>query len=392
MTRYTFYIAKRKLTCEYVDKYNKLYILEDEEALECLDRVSKFKYKKIDISEEVASFTTQTTEVIVEDYNRILKKYKNEKLMLLIVKQNIINKISHLITPSKIFILYVPIIITSLKLYNLTKNNDLYAEGIEKTVIEQFDEPISEENYYDVDVIAGEYNNEFDNNIYNINIDCYEKGESDDTNYVINQYGHIIDKLSKRYGISPNLITGMVTQESHGVHENLMQVVFDLNNDYISKIYNFEKNKYDTIVLTDSPEEYPDVDIIITSDMMREPYYAILAGINAFRINLDQYSKNNICSAICCYNKGYGNWTKVLNETSKYTRTSIDDILSNPSNISFIPYDDNLKIGDPHYLENVLQYVPNAEEGIYIKTIDASGNIDKIKLCVNKTLGKVNVK
>lgn len=397
MTQYTFYFSKRKLVCEYVDKYNKLSVLENNDAIECLNRISKFKYNSVNISDDIAIFKGSTTEVNIEDYEHVLKKYKLNSLFLMIIKQDIINKIKRLITPSKIFIFYVPTILIGAKLLNLPKEPTLYAEGIKS--IEELAKPIDLDITNDEEIIEDKKTPNDINydvsvlNIYNIDIECYDKGDSSDTKYVIDNYGDIIEELSNRYGFSPNLIIGMVTQESHGVHENLMQVVFNLNADYISKRYNFETNKYDTIVLTNSPEEYPDVDIVITEEMMKEPYYALLAGINSLRINYDEYSYNNMCSAIEMFNKGYGNWMKVLRTTSKNTSISVEDILYNPEDLSYTSYTDILNVGDKDYLKNVMQYVPNAfENGIYVKTIDNEGNVEMIKLHVNKTLGKVKNK
>ena len=99
---------------------------------------------------------------------------------------------------------------------------------------------------------------------------------------------------------------------------------------------------------------------------------------------------NHIGASIQCYNFGYGNMMKVLNETASQTGVSVDAILEDQENIDFVNYTHIIDAGDPNYLSNVMQYTNSLEEGFILKEIDENGNIieNQVRIMPVSTMGR----
>lgn len=201
--------------------------------------------------------------------------------------------------------------------------------------------------------------------------------DSEKGDHAYDNYYELVEKYSNKWGVSPNIIMSMLTQESGGYSTNLMQIQFWSWKDQIISVYNFEAGKYEKLVLTDNPQEYErkygDI-ITITESDLNNPITNISVGTVLFRESARVMS-NHIGASIQCYNFGYGNMMKVLKETASQTGVSVDRILEDQENIDFVNYTHIIDAGDPNYLSNVMQYTNSLEEGFVIKEIDANGNI-----------------
>lgn len=252
---------------------------------------------------------------------------------------------------------------------------------------------INEENIIiqKININMNKYDYEFDienTHEYIINIDCKEKGYSDDVKFVYDEYGEYIEDVSAIIGCSPNLLTAMLTHESHGlVKDNLMQIIFKCHLDKVRTIYNYKEDKYIKYVLTDTPQKYDDDIIVFTRNSIKDPYTNILCGGFILSTCHNEYGRN-IFAAVNAYNKGTGSQNSILNKAE----ISKEDIKNNPSIVNaWMPYDDNLgpNKGDPKYVENVTQYIyESAEDGVYMFTIDKDGYITEDIIYINKTSNK----
>lgn len=201
--------------------------------------------------------------------------------------------------------------------------------------------------------------------------------DSEKGNHAFENYYEIVEKYATKWGVSPNIIMSMLTQESGGYYTNLMQIQFSSWKDQVIDVYNFEQGRYEKLVLTDKPLEYKQKYgniITITETDLQNPITNISVGTVLFRESANLMNKH-IGSSIQCYNFGYGNMMKVLNETSLQTGVSIEDILKDQENLDFVNYTHIINVGDPNYLAHVMQYTNNLNEGFTLLEIDENGNI-----------------
>ena len=223
----------------------------------------------------------------------------------------------------------------------------VYEEEIEQNPIDvepiNVTEPIIEEtpileesndvNYYDMG----------NDNIVNFSAE----DKSDDFYETIKStYGDSINKYASMYGIDPNLIVAIISQENPTYKKNnsssgaygLMQVENIWNNKELT-CYNKEQQCYETI-------------IVDTSKANSDADYSIKVGCMIFASTAEAINKRtNLTDAeafqatLIAYNKGITVTTKVLNNTYSFDEF-IDAITST-------------KGGDNNYTENVLSHLPD---------------------------------
>ena len=182
------------------------------------------------------------------------------------------------------------------------------------------------------------------------------------------KYKEDIDYASKKWGVSPNIIGAIMSQESSAGtaadSDNIMEIKFDCHKDEIKTVYNFAENKYEKIVLTDDVDNplYKNCDSIITQDDLKNEHTAISVG-TAILASCAKNRLYNIPLAIQDYNLGYGNVNKILTITrDKEGYNSVADISDDQKNLSFTKYTyyvtgfDN-KYGDKDYVKNVAKYI-----------------------------------
>ncbi len=226
-------------------------------------------------------------------------------------------------------------------------------------------------------------------------IECGEKGYSDDIIYVMENYGSLINEAANTYGISTNLLAALLTHESHGLHpENLMQIVFSAHSkpdkDEVKRAYNYVTGSYEDFVLTYDPSRYKNEDgtykcTVYTKEDLADAKKNIMCGAAIFASYYKKYCENNIMAAIICYNQGPGTLKAVLRDTADAYNIEVSDILSDPANTLFIEKVHELDSGDKLYLEHVMQYVTDADQGIYMSKVDAENSMTKNMVYVTKT-------
>lgn len=185
-------------------------------------------------------------------------------------------------------------------------------------------------------------------------------------------YYSIVEKYANKWGISPNIIMAMLTQESAGKKVNLMQIQFDSWHDQVLTEYDFVNGRYQSIVLTDTPEKYAGQNItVITREDLNNKVTNISVACVILRYCLEQMDFN-VLAAIQAYNLGCPNMDKVMNETSRNVGVSVDDLLSDQTNTEFTNYTHIVDCGDPNYVANVFRYLTDGEITIQILNEDGS--------------------
>ena len=217
------------------------------------------------------------------------------------------------------------------------EQNPIDVEPITSTEPITNETPILEEsndvNYYDMG----------NDNIVNFNA---EDKSDDFYDAITSKYGDSINKYASMYGIDPNLIVAIISQENPTYKKNnsssgaygLMQVENIWNNKELT-CYNKEQQCYETI-------------IVDTSKANSDADYSIKVGCMIFASTAEAINKRtNLTDAeafqatLIAYNKGITVTTKVLNNTYSFDE--------------FINTITSTKGGDNNYTENVLSHLPD---------------------------------
>ena len=151
----------------------------------------------------------------------------------------------------------------------------------------------------------------------------------------VNKYRDLCDFAGYKWGVSPNLVTAMICQESRAgvLSDNLFQIEFDTNKGEVFTAYNYIDNKYENIVLTDNPADYYGKGYIcITRQDLQNPKTNISVGtaILASRAAKMNY---HIPSTIQSYNFGVTRTNNALILAGDKASQQLDQ-----TNVNFMNY------------------------------------------------------
>ena len=221
---------------------------------------------------------------------------------------------------------------------NIDKNDDSITEETTNEITDDnitysysYNQANEEETYTDYD------------NVVSVYLDFSDKSNTDKATTTKETYYSIIEKYSEKYGLDPNLVLCIATQE-RGIHSSsidqgggigLMQIQYRV---WINEeITYYELNK--------STGEYEKQTIKITDDMLRNLDTNIKTGCIILQNCLID-SNYNIPVAIQMYNMGIGTMRNILRSYG----SSLSKI--SPDDLGWLKYRRGHK-GDPSYLENV---------------------------------------
>ena len=188
-----------------------------------------------------------------------------------------------------------------------------------------------------------------------------------------------IDHASSKWGISPNLISAIISQESSGgtSSDNIMQIQFKSHKNEIKYAYDFEQNKIVSFVLTNNVDnpDYNNVDYRITENDLKNKKTAISIGAALLANCMSSYDCN-IPLAIQEYNLGNKNIRAVARETASREGYTTNSVYYDQTNLDFTKYTKTVNTGDPEYVKNVVKY---------LNTYDNSSNSSVVNVkCYNK--------
>ena len=199
-----------------------------------------------------------------------------------------------------------------------------------------------------------------------IHLDYEDWSDSKKAYITRSYYSQMITKYANMYGLDPDLVIAVATQESErGIHTpvmdpggatGLMQIQNSVwvGNDVSA--YNFETGKVETLR--------------VTEDRIQDVSYNIRIGCMILQ-NTMEYMKYNTLAGIQCYNMGYGNMMKILNACSKDTGRSVDEILKDVNNTDWMNYRKIITVGEKEYVERVLAWMG---EEVNIKILKRDGS------------------
>ncbi len=381
MTKYKFYVDNDgALNCLKSDSI-KNEKMEPEKAIQLFKKFDKKSFTHVDISSRNMIFKVDNVEIHFINYLEIISEYnfylsntlpKIEKLLNRNQKKKHSNKRLHNLKLAGIGVTVGSLAMCSLVMNYNDKKSHFVNNNIDEILLDDSD---TKENNYDLGDNVKINENIVDKEQDVTHIDYESERYSKTGEYAYNLYYETILPYACEWGISPELVMAILTQESAGKNSNLMQIEFSAWEDQVLKVYNFDSNENKKYVLTNDPKKYNGKDIIcISEEELNNPRINISVGC----ILLTEAMKSmhyHIGAGIQCYNFGVGNMRKVLEKTSSETKESIDEILSSQKNLDFTNYTNIIKAGDKDYLKHVLRYLSDYDDGIKIKYVDDSGNI-----------------
>ncbi len=188
--------------------------------------------------------------------------------------------------------------------------------------------------------------------------------------YNISLHDSDIEKACNKWGVDPKLMKDIFKQESHGGDaKNIGQVQYQSWDEEKLVCYNFEKHKYQTIVLTNDSSKYKQKEgepeyVFISQEEFKNPYTETSTSVLVFSYIYNNYANKNLTRAITIYNQGIVAADKVENEQSRVEGIPYEELINDETNTRYSKYtyvldekdeSGNIKHhGDPEYLEHVL--------------------------------------
>lgn len=381
---YTFSIINGHIICDII-KNSNVYKFDGFKAENQLRKMDRIKYNKIRASKKMLKLYSDNMNVVIKDVdefnslNLLDKYFKNtlpqiKKAIILYQISRKTNQIAKNIqlNGKKVAVgtLACSLLLSAYNVNKLVNNkkdidtedltDDLENKIVDNTLLENDDVKV-------IDTTATSIKNSVNNTI-SLDIEC--KYNSAEYSYVRDNYGELIDRYANKWGMSPSMITAIMAQESAGRNPNLMNILFDSWKDTIINVYNYEDNCYTKLVLTENSSNYDSDVICINRQELMNKNTNISFGCAIMAYNLKYYDYN-IPLAITSYNCGIGGVNNILKLTANQTGTTVDSIIQDPSNSSFLDYtyaiDKNYggDGGDTNYLKHVLRYVENKDDALY---------------------------
>ncbi len=194
-----------------------------------------------------------------------------------------------------------------------------------------------------------------------------EKIDDGKLEYVQDHYKNIISELSKTYAIDERILQCLFAQES----KKHVPIVNDNGAIGISQIqYNWHVNNKHTLYRTDGTIET----FTATDDVLRDLVGNMKTGISILQQCLQKY-KGNLFLSLQAYNYGDGAIDECLNITSSKTGQTVEEIIRNPYNLTWLEtvqeYKDG-RYGDPNFVENVLSRFSKDEIDDLCKVLENS--------------------
>ena len=218
---------------------------------------------------------------------------------------------------------------------------------------------------------------------YNISLEFEDKTDTVTASITRENYLDIIKEKASKYGIDYNLILAIATAErvTHsdvtdiGGGTGLMQIQ---NRAWVGntvRIFNFNKNEYETITITDEMirDLYGNIEVgcMILQDTLRRCNYNILLGLQG-------------------YNMGIGSIEMILNEYCNVENKTKEEVKNNIEDIEWLEYRDIVPWGNPKYIEGVLPYVTNDNGKINTFVYKPDGSMVKLNINNKEAILKVH--
>lgn len=363
-------------TDEVVSKHIKNY-----NALDTIDKISTYKIQNVSVTEEDIILKYNGFVVNIREYKDVFKlnemkqmksiisKHYNHQNQKKVKKKKVKRKNKHIGSKIIAATLVLSIIGTGAAMaQEKTENNEIPSVGYvsieETTNLEQITikEPETDEVKI-VETMPTTIESETDV----VSLNYKDNSNSAKAQTTLAYYGKTIKKYAEMYGLDPELMIAIATQE-RGIHAQkmdaggatgLMQIQNSVWRNQKLMAYNYETQKYETIT--------------VEEDKLSDVFYNIKVGCMIFQNTLN-YMDYNVVAAVQCYNMGVGNMSKILNAYAKQTGKTVKEILNNKTDTGWLNYRSLINQGDRNYVEHVFSWMQQ-ENQISILNQDEEINI-----------------
>ena len=208
----------------------------------------------------------------------------------------------------------------------------------------------------------------------------YDQGIEDN----IKQYEQDIIERGNKWGVSPNLIHDIISQESSGGKTTneygITQFEFRWWDEKPLTVYNFEEGEYQTVVFSNDATKWNGkADIIISEKDLENTKTQISVAAILLQYYFNKYG-HNIPLAIQAYNRGETNMNELFRLTTEGEGITISDIIYDQTNLSWIKYAYKDK-WNLTYFEEIIKHIDKDQQvdGINdpysILYLDNDGNV-----------------
>lgn len=377
--KYTIELENNRPLCKVTTLDNHLYILEGYELFELLktieDDISKFNRK--DIHQNIFLKSKKTKDVVLfknvdeleiplrdfyKEYtkkeirreqakeqrkNKILTKAAVGVIASTIVTNIILSEVAlnkSEVDNSKVSTSYDTMIKSEENANKLkVDNTEVSIPQLEKVTIDE-EVQVEPEEIKNIEQIPLEVNANYDQGI----------------NDRVMPYIDEIEARANKWGISKELMFDIISQEYGGKGNNLTHVIFGSWENQILNVYNFESNQYETVVITNNPEKYKNVNHIITEADLSNYKTNISVGAIILQYSLSRFNYN-IPLGIQAYNNGTGAVNKIIEETSRMTGKTKEEIIASKEPL-WLNYTYVIEEGDKIYFQNVVKHIDEDQE------------------------------
>lgn len=348
------------------------------------------------------TFRADDIDVLIENYN-VLKNYPlfntlnvrvNRSYRTEMLKKK---KLDRLKVTSFSIVLSMSAIASSMFLMKNTKQNNIKGiyDKTDKLSISSifdgddifiFDNNIENSIENDIENIKEEKNvslidkdtctNEALNNIkYEgyFNISYGDRIDTDKYKYCSSNFGDLIAKYSKMYGVDEEIMLALATQENG----------YNTQTDNLSAagLMQLEKSVWLGNTITAFNYETANIDSITFDKNNINDLDTNIKGACMIYKSCMKYMNNNPILATLCYNMGYGNVSYIVSKYAKECNISYDDVLNNYTDLGWQKYIKFINVGDKNYIDHVFSYKKSPD----IKITDDNGNV-KVYLLDNNDL------
>lgn len=378
-----------------IDEYRNNVVIEyyDKDAMELLnhllekDFVNNRKYAtKKDVTtlhDKKSGITMEISDI--EDVMRYIAKYEKRE-----ERKKEIKKIVAIGTAATIIVSTLTIGILNKMESNAEKKKketlpiDIHEIPIvvstDKEVTEEALEKELEETINTKLAVGNTQNVETGNVVY---VEAYANYDEALENNVL-MHEDTINEGCQELGVDPKIFKDIMKQESSGgIKKNKTEVVFHewAKEEFIFKCYNFNTNRYESYILTYTPEKYPNVDHVISEEDFYEPNTNIKTGIAVFAY-IYNHSDHNLSRTVQAYNFGMTATEQVYEAAAKDLGIPLDEMLKDETNMDFMHYTDIKPdwYGDHEYANKIFSFSTptfNLDDGksYTMKYVDDFGNI-----------------
>jgi len=377
--KYTIELENNRPLCKVTTLDNHLYILEGYELFELLktieDDISKFNRR--DIHQNIFLKSKKTKDVVLfknvdelemplrdfyKEYTKkeIRKEQAKEQIKAKILTKAAVGVIASTIV-TNIILSEVGLNKTEVDNYKLSTSYDTMTESEENTNKLKVDNTVVSIPQLEKVTINEEVEAKPEEikNVEQISLEVnakYDQGINDR----VMPYIDDIEARANKWGISKELMFDIISQEYGGKGNNLTHVIFDSWENQILNVYNFESNQYETVVITNNPEKYKNINHVITEADLSNYKTNISAGAIILQYSLSRFNYN-IPLGIQAYNNGIGAVNKIIEETSRKTGKTKEEIIASKEPL-WLNYTYVIEQGDDIYFQNVVKHIDEDQE------------------------------